>query len=1014
MEEDSAYNNKVESAIGCHIEDAVTFWAQNINRHNEILKTSCALAEICPQATPVFGNPDFSKIYGGCFSEDKCWYRCKVLEVINDEKCQVLYIDYGNYETLSRSEIVEIPANLQFPGVAKKYKLWGLQISAIQDLNQFDQGRKFLKSLIFEKEMKIKHQAMYQDGTIAAQAKCGLLDVGEEMAKKGFVELCKSSVKNKFCETKVDSFLYQSRNAKTSVQAWAMKGSSLASKRIIGNFADVFLDGRNESNSTNDVSLIKDKMVTFDFRRVSNISLEKIKQDQKLIEENEKLKEEKKTFQEENRILSLHCEELESKVQKLTCDLEKEKKACKETLGYMENVLHTYLGTTVRNLAASFEKLKEARQDHTDARFGEDLSKAVNVVTEGSLVAPLSLEKLEKVWADYNVSQQEIRLCKHVDEVQSLILQRNELQHKLYVAVEEFIVEVDDLPLSKRLDTLKKLEGSLEVVCGQVDEAESSEEVFEKFFEWKKARLEEFRRVRIATDASLQNLVISFSKIIQFFDMSSVILLKSEDIAGNLDEILKNVELDISQELDMFLTELDERDKEIILNVHAVVMRKIHQEEDLLNTVYQKYLESCEFKNQIVEWLDMTPNIDDLLLIKKRMKRIKAELRWKLVEKNNLEESDDYSESEIAKIKEEITALRDNIFQEIYKEQEEYEKLNHLVQKWFPELPLLHPEAGILKYMNSGGLLTVSLERDLLDAEPMKELSTKHPVICSRVQGQKVLLKGYTVDMNTETEVVERAAKYHKAWRGLREESCLMRLMFLFLGKSDPVAYLMIPYYAGASLGMLQMITPLTPEETLKVMKGVAHGLCALHRADIIHGSLHKNNVFAMNREQGIVGDFDFTKSESQRALSNSMTLNGLSLTSPELKEGQPPSPASDLYAFGCLLYWLFIGKEELKTNRDGTPLLDGLNMDDKVKSLLSQLICCNNQMTSEQVLNADCFLSPDMISVPVESELTGYDHGEKRTEDDVVSDESQDNKREPSSNRDSDGYECDQKANSH
>lgn len=44
-------------------------------------------------------------------------------------------------------------------------------------------------------------------------------------------------------------------------------------------------------------------------------------------------------------------------------------------------------------------------------------------------------------------------------------------------------------------------------------------------------------------------------------------------------------------------------------------------------------------------------------------------------------------------------------------------------------------------------------------------------------------------------------------------------------------------------------------------MKGVAQGLHTLHKADIIHGSLHQNNVFALNREQGIVGDFDFTKS---------------------------------------------------------------------------------------------------------------------------------------------------------
>lgn len=45
-------------------------------------------------------------------------------------------------------------------------------------------------------------------------------------------------------------------------------------------------------------------------------------------------------------------------------------------------------------------------------------------------------------------------------------------------------------------------------------------------------------------------------------------------------------------------------------------------------------------------------------------------------------------------------------------------------------------------------------------------------------------------------------------------------------------------------------------------MKGVAQGLQTLHGANIVHGSLHGNNVFAVNRKQGIVGDFDFTKSE--------------------------------------------------------------------------------------------------------------------------------------------------------
>ncbi|XP_058037924.1 serine/threonine-protein kinase 31 isoform X2 [Ahaetulla prasina] len=934
MEDDSTYN-KVEMAVGCHVEDAVTFWAQTINKSKEILKICSSLAEICPYANSVFGNPDSNKIYGGCFSEDKCWYRCKILKVINDEKCQVLYIDYGNSEVLRRSEIVEIPENLQFPGVAKKYKLWGLQISANIALNQFDQGKLFLSSLIYEKEMKLTYKSVHRDGTIVAQAECDLLDVGEEMIKKSFVELRKSPIKTKFLDAKVDFFSH--RNAKTSTPRLAI--NALASTRVTRGFGDKFLSERNGNNSKAHISSIQ---------KMSNATLEKVREDETLIEEIEQLKEENESFKKENAILSHHCGMLESALQKLTCDLEKEKKASEESLDFMENRLLSYVGTTMKKLAISFEKLKEMRQNHATVHLGEDLLETANKITKDKLVDPQSMETLEKIWADYNTSQQEIRLCKDVDEIQSLILQRNELQHKLYKAVEEFIVEVDDLPLSERLETLKKLQGSLEATYGQINDAENSE-VFEEFFEWKKARLEKFSRVRHVTDTSLQNLELSFSKIIQFFDIGSTILMKSEDVDFNVDEVLKNVEHNISQEFDLFLT----------------------------------------FKNQIVEWLDITPNTNDLLLIKKRMKNIKAQLRWKLVEKNNLEEVDNYNKSEIVEIKEKISVLRDNIFEEIYKEQEEYEKLIHLVQKLFPELPLLHPEAEILKYMSSGGLI-VNLERALLNAEPMKELGIKHLVMCSTVQGQKVLLKGYIVDMNIETQIIERAVKYHKVWKELREKSCLMQPMFLLLSKSDPMVYLMIPYYAGANLGTLQMTAPLNVPETLKVMKGVACGLCVLHKADIIHGSLHKNNVFALNREQGIVGDFDFTKSESERALSDSMTLNGLSLISPELRKGQPPSPASDMYAFGCLLYWLLIGKQEIKTNRDGTPQIDGLAMDDKVKSLLSQLLCCDNRMTAEQVLNSDCFLSPDLISVPLESE----GHGEQTSENDM-SDERLDSKSE-------------------
>uniref|UniRef100_A0A452GYG0 Uncharacterized protein n=1 Tax=Gopherus agassizii TaxID=38772 RepID=A0A452GYG0_9SAUR len=925
MDENTGYS-KVEDVVGCHVEDAVTFWAQNMSRNNDILKLSHALAEVCPQANSVFGNPDFTKIYGGCFSEDKCWYRCKVQQVISDEKCQVLYIDYGNSEMLNRSEIVEIPKNLQFPSIAKKYRLWGLQIPPDQDLNQFDQGRMFLCSLIFEKEIKMRHKATYQDGTIVAQAEYGKVDIGEEVAKKGFAEKCKSPINANNCdEKKIDVAQYQPWNAKVSAPAWENRPKPSVSNRLKGRFGDqIGTNMRNENHTGNHMPFVKEKLMARDFNIGSNISLAKIKQDQKLIEENEKLRNEKEVLQKENQILLQNYKELESTIAYLNHQVQEEKETSKETLKHLGKTLQTYVGTKMRSLAAQIEVLKNVRCSHMNVHFGDDLFRAVKEVTERCLIAPSSLEKLEKIWAEYNLAQEMIQLCRNVNESDILILKRNEVRQNLYSAVEEFILEVDELPLSERSTILQELSGSLEAIYGQVSEANDSEEAFQQFFEWKQTKLEEFNRVRSVTNASLQILATWFSGMKKLFDLTSEVSLKSEEVVGNVDEVLEKAESDICKELEISLVEQDEADKEIILNAYSKVIRKIRQEQHLITVVQSKYLASVE--------------------------------------------SDDYSEYEITKIKEDITGLRNNLIQEIYNEQEEYETLTYLVQKWFPELPLLHPEAGILKYMNSGGLLAVSLERDLLDAEPLKELSTKHPLVCSEVQEQKVLLKGYAVDVSTEAKVIERTARYHRAWSEFKEKSGLLQLMFLFLCKSDPLVYLMVPYYPGASLGALQASTPLTSEEILKVMEGVARGLHTLHKANIVHGSLHTNNVFAVNRKQGIVGDFDFTKSVDQRASADSMVVGNLNLISPELRMGHLASPSSDMYAYGCLLFWLFAGDQEFKIKENGTPEVDELNMDDKVKSLLLNLIC-SNRMTAEQVLNDDCFLLPDVIPAPPQNE---------------------------------------------
>nr|XP_009290547.1 serine/threonine-protein kinase 31-like [Danio rerio] len=143
-------------------------------------------------------------------------------------------------------------------------------------------------------------------------------------------------------------------------------------------------------------------------------------------------------------------------------------------------------------------------------------------------------------------------------------------------------------------------------------------------------------------------------------------------------------------------------------------------------------------------------------------------------------------------------------------------------------------------------------------------------------------------------------------------------------------------------------------------MKGVALGLQGLHAASVTHASLHPNNVFVIGRERGIVGDYDFTKAPEQRVCDSGMIAGFISLVAPEVKQGQPPSPSSDMYAFGGIMLWLhfqdFNGALDTQ-NVDFT----GLEMNVKLQALLSKLLLSSTRLSASEALKQDYFISDDM-----------------------------------------------------
>ncbi|XP_016337744.1 serine/threonine-protein kinase 31-like [Sinocyclocheilus anshuiensis] len=282
------------------------------------------------------------------------------------------------------------------------------------------------------------------------------------------------------------------------------------------------------------------------------------------------------------------------------------------------------------------------------------------------------------------------------------------------------------------------------------------------------------------------------------------------------------------------------------------------------------------------------------------------------------------------------------------------------MNRGFPELPLIYPDADINGYMSSAGLLMKSLDRDMFDAEPMKELSGRRPLLSTDFQGQKVVLKCYAVDEESEAKMTEQSAYYHRAQQ--QNPATTVPLLALFCGKSDPLAYIMVPHYSNGNLKAIQKSSPLSSSEIRKVMKGVSLGLQNLHAAFLTHASLHPNNVFAIGREKGIVGDYDFTKTPEQRVSDSGMVAGSIRLVAPELKQGQLPSPASDMYAFGGIMLWLHVADFSGTLERERQNVeFSGLGLDAKLHKLLSKLQVSSTRLSASEALKEDYFISVDV-----------------------------------------------------
>lgn len=175
--------------------------------------------------------------------------------------------------------------------------------------------------------------------------------------------------------------------------------------------------------------------------------------------------------------------------------------------------------------------------------------------------------------------------------------------------------------------------------------------------------------------------------------------------------------------------------------------------------------------------------------------------------------------------------------------------------------------------------------------------------------------------------------------------------IFGFGTTDDGQPYFVMELLEGEALDLwLRNRPPLQPAEVVGVLKQLLSGLAAAHAANVIHRDLKPSNLFMARLADGThflkILDFGLSKQFDPSAPEKTLgTMVGTPLyMAPEQTIGQPSTPATDLYAAGCIAYELLTGAppfnspsllELLKLQKEAVPP----PLPDSVPQLLRELV---------------------------------------------------------------------------
>ncbi|MGW6689467.1 serine/threonine-protein kinase [Streptomyces sp. NPDC054961] len=174
------------------------------------------------------------------------------------------------------------------------------------------------------------------------------------------------------------------------------------------------------------------------------------------------------------------------------------------------------------------------------------------------------------------------------------------------------------------------------------------------------------------------------------------------------------------------------------------------------------------------------------------------------------------------------------------------------------------------------------------------------------VLGREVAVKEVRAPVGMDPSEVDRMYRRleREAWAAARVSHRGVVTVY-DVATDDGRPWIVMEIVRGLSLAeVLECDGPLTPQRTAHIGEQVLSALRSAHEAGVLHRDVKPGNVLIANDGRVVLGDFGIASLEGSTAITLTGEVVGSpEFLSPERASGHDPSPATDLWALGVMLY---------------------------------------------------------------------------------------------------------------